>query len=157
MSQKQTLQQSDCDHISRVKEWGFDDTHNFRASLWDCINCGVESSTPFIAEESLPIDHSKCNYDPCFGCKAKGLQLNTGDAGRPVSEKKWSGRLAEYRHARENGIQPAGTTPEAVREAWRASETLNQAYDANTMTSTRNIKKNTVEAIKAIDKIASDD
>ena len=157
MSQKQTSQQSDCDHISRVKEWGFNDNHNFCVALWDCINCGVESSTPFIDTKFVQIDHSNCTNDPCFGCKAKGLQLNTGDAGRPISDKKWTGRLAEYRHAREDGIQPACTTPEAVREAWRASETLGKAYDANTMTSTRNIKKNTVEAIKAIDKIASDD
>ena len=157
MSQKQTLQQSDCDHVSRVKEWGFNDNHDFIAALWDCVNCGAESSTPFVDTKFVQIDHSNCKIDPCFGCKAKGLQLNTGDAGRPVSEKKWSGRLAEYRHARDNGIQPAGTTPQAVREAWRASEVLNTAYDANTMTSTRNIKSNTVEAIKAIDKIASDD
>lgn len=157
MSQKIISEQSNCDHISRVKEWGFDDTHNFRAALWDCVNCGLESNTPFVSEVYKPIDHSNCKIDPCFGCKAKGLQLNTGDAGRPISEKKWTGRLAEYRHARENGIQPSGTSPEQVREAWRASEVLNKPYDAGTMTSSRNIQKNTVEAIKAIDKIASDD
>lgn len=148
MSQKQISGQPNCSHISRVKEWGFDDTHNFRATLWDCLNCGVESSTPFIEEDVKEIDHSKCNYDPCFGCKAKGLQLNTGDAGRDVSEKSHQSRLKSYRDARAQGIQPNGTHPIQVEAALKASETLGKAYDGGTMIRADKVTKSNAALIK---------
>lgn len=148
MSRKQTLEQ--CDHTSRVKEWGFDDNHNFRAALWDCIHCGVESSAPFVAKEEEAIEHSNCNYDPCFGCKAKGLQLNTGDAARDISDKSWNNRLAFYRQARADGIQPNGTHPVQVEAAYKASETLNKAYNAETMIRADKVTKGIGEVMKAI-------
>ena len=154
MSRKQTSQSKvKCNHISRVKEWGFDDTHNFRATLWDCINCGTESSTPFLSEEEKPLDHSNCNYDPCFGCKAKGLQFGTGDAnGRVIesgtTQKKWDAELQAYRTAREQGMQPAGTTRAHVEEAYRASETLGKAYDSSSMPKSKDINKRTAEVLK---------
>lgn len=149
MSQKQTSQQ--CNHISRVKEWGFDDNHNFRASLYDCINCGVESSTPFVDKEVVEIDHSNCNYDPCFGCKAKGLQLNTGDAGRPASQKSLDSRLGFYREARAAGIQPSGTHPVQVQAAYEASDKLGKAYDAGTMIRADKVTKNVAAIMKEVD------
>lgn len=41
--------------------------------------------------------------------------------------------LRAYATARANGIQPTGTTVEAVRQAEAASKHLGRAYDANTM------------------------
>jgi len=69
----------------------------------------------------------------CFGCKARGLQMNTGDAGRPIGKKEWEGRLKFYKDARNQGIQPAGTQRLQVEAAYKASETLGKAYDAGTM------------------------
>ena len=69
----------------------------------------------------------------CFGCKVSTLQMNTGDAGRPVGKKEWEGRLKFYKDARNQGIQPAGTHPGQVKAAYEASEVLGKAYDAGTM------------------------
>lgn len=139
-----------CSHISRVKEWGFNEHHDFIASLWDCVLCGIESSEPFREEEKVSIDHTHCNTEPCFGCKAKGLQLNTGDANsqKVMPNKKWDGELNEYRNARRQGIQPAGTSMAAVQEAYRASETMGKAYDADTMINSNAITKETVSTLK---------
>ena len=138
-----------CPHISRVKEWGFNENHDFIASLWDCVLCGAESSTPFREEEKVSIDHTHCDTEPCFGCKAKGLQLNTGDANsqKIMSNKKWDGELNEYRRARAQGIQPAGTNMTAIQEAYRASETMGKAYDADTMINTQAIQKESVNSL----------
>lgn len=38
--------------------------------------------------------------------------------------------LAEYRHAREQGIQPAGTTLQSVRKALDVSDRTGTAFDA---------------------------
>jgi hypothetical protein len=133
-----------------VKEWGFDDNHNFTADLWDCVNCGIESRTPFRDEEQEEIDHSKCNYDPCFGCKAKGLQLNTGDAGRPIADRKWKANLKEYSDARKQGIQPQNTNVHAVRAAVEASQKIGKAYDANTMVRADKVTKSNAALMKEI-------
>ena len=150
MSQKQISEQSKCSHISRVKEWGFNEEHNFIASLWDCVLCGLESDTPFREEEKISIDHATCDYDPCFGCKAKGLQLNTGDAARDVSDKSWNNRLAFYRQARADGIQPNGTHPVQVEAAYKASETLGKAYNAEKMIRADKVTKGVGEVMKVI-------
>jgi hypothetical protein len=138
-----------CLHISRVKEWGFNEKHDFIASLWDCVLCGQESPTPFKEEEKISIDHAMCDKEPCFGCKAKGLQLNTGDASsqKVMSNKKWDGELNEYRKARAQGIQPAGTTMAAVQEAYRASEAMGKAYDADVMPPAQSIQKQSVSTL----------
>lgn len=137
-----------CSHISRVKEWGFNEHHDFIATLWDCVLCGVESQVPFKDNEVI-INHSECGED-CFGCKAKGLQLNTGDASsqKIMSNKKWDGELNEYRKARAQGIQPAGTTMAAIQEAYRASEVMGKAYDADTMTKADVITKQSISSLK---------
>ena len=139
---------SKCSHISRVKEWGFNEHHDFVADLWDCVLCGKISKTPFKSEEVI-INHIDCGED-CFGCKAKGLQLNTGDASsqKSMTNKKWDGELNEYKNARRQGIQPAGTSMAAVQEAYRASEVLGKAYDADTMVNTKVINKKSVESLK---------
>ena len=95
-------------HISKVLEWGFTAEHNFEATLWGCVLCDVTADKPFEYED-ISIDHTACDED-CFGCKAKGLQLNTGDSARDIPDKKWNAELAAYRDAKAQGIQPGGTT-----------------------------------------------
>jgi hypothetical protein len=121
-----------CSHITKVLEWGFTEKHDFKVTLWGCVLCDATSDAPFKDEDAIEIDHTNCG-DDCFGCKARGLQLNTGDAGRPVSTKDWEGRLKFYKDARSQGIQPAGTQRLQVEAAYKASETLGKAYDAGTM------------------------
>lgn len=136
-------------HISKVLEWGFTPEHDFKATLWGCVLCDETNPTPFPNEEEVEIDHTECGED-CFGCKAKGLQLNAGDATRDIPDRKWSGELAAYRDARAQGIQPAGTTRAHIEQAYQASETLGKAYDADTMPKAKDINKNTAEVMKEI-------
>lgn len=90
--------------------------------------------------------------EDCFGCKAGGLQMNTGDAGRPVSEKNWTSRLSFYKSAREQGIQPAGTHRVQVEAAYEASEKLGKAYDAGTMgVRADKVTKSVAEVMKAVE------
>ena len=55
----------------------------------------------------------------CFGCKASTLDLNPGEANSrlTMSSKKWDKELALYRSAREQGIQPEGTSTTKIRKA----------------------------------------
>jgi hypothetical protein len=148
VSQKQTLEQSECDHVAKVLEWGFDNKQDFQASKWGCTKCSIESDVPPKGFDEVFIDHSNCKYDPCFGCKAKNLQLNAGDATRDISDKKWQGNLAFYRQARADGIQPNGTHPVQVEAAYKASETLGKAYDGGTMTRADKVTKSVASIMK---------
>ena len=141
-----------CEHISKVLEWGFTDTHNFKAVKYGCTNCEETSPVPF-ASEDVFIDHSKCGGpDVCFGCKAAGLQLNTGDAhhGKSMNNKKWNSELNAYSEARAQGIQPAGTSMAKINEARRASDVMGKAFDANTMGNAEMIQNNTVSKLKEV-------
>jgi hypothetical protein len=71
----------------------------------------------------------------CFGCKASTLQLHPGDAAhmREIPKKKWDAELNAYADARRQGIQPAGTSMKAVKDAVTASENLGKPYDGGTM------------------------
>jgi hypothetical protein len=141
-----------CDHISKVLEWGFTEAHDFKATKYGCVNCEETSPVPF-ASQDLFIDHTKCGGpDVCFGCKAAGLQLSTGDAhsAKGVSNKKWEGELNAYREARAQGIQPQGTSMAKINEARRASDVMGKAFDANTMGSTEIIQNNTVSKLKEV-------
>jgi hypothetical protein len=140
-----------CNHISRVKEWGFDEAHNFRVTQYDCLLCGLTSPVPFKDEEDIDIDHTGCD-DDCFACKVRTLELNTGDANsqKTMSNKKWHGELDAYRAARSEGIQPAGTSIKQIQEARRASDVMGKAFDANTMGSTEIIQNKTVSKLKEV-------
>lgn len=145
----------ECDHISKVLEWGHklvDGQLETSVALWGCTKCDVTSPTKFQEVEWVPLDHSNCNWDPCFGCKAKGLQLNTGDAGRADSmpQKKWDKELADYREARRQGIQPEGTSSKQIKSAIAASDTLGAAFNAETMGSADKITKSKAEGIKEL-------
>ena len=143
-------------HISKVLEWGFDDDHNFKAVSWGCVLCDIVDDKPFYSEY-IEIDHTACD-DDCFGCKAKGLVLSTGDAAGNIiasgtTQKKWDKELQLYRDAKAQGVQPAGTSTQAIRSALEASETLNKAYDAGKMPATQHITKETVAVMKEIGQI----
>lgn len=143
-----------CHHISRVTEWGFTDDHNFLATAYDCVLCGETSPTPFPHEEQVnSIDHTDCDTNPCFGCKAKGLQLNTGDANsqKSMSNKKWNNELDAYRDARAQGIQPAGTSMAHVKAAVEASNVTGSAYDADTASvPAQSITKESISSLKEV-------
>jgi hypothetical protein len=141
-----------CEHISKVLEWGFTDTHDFKATKYGCINCEETSPVPFVTDEVF-IDHSKCGGpDVCFGCKAAGLQLSPGDAhsAKGMTNKKWEGELSAYREARAQGIQPQGTSMAKINEARRASDVMGKAFDANTMGNSEIIQNNTVSKLKEV-------
>ena len=141
-----------CSHISRVIEWGFDEDHNFKATKYDCLLCGETSPISFSIEEQIDIDHTGCDEN-CFGCKVKTLELNAGDAKRDIPDKKWNAELQAYRTAREQGIQPAGTTRAHVEQAYTASDALGKAYDADSMPKAKDINKKTAEVMKEIGQI----
>jgi len=136
-------------HVSKVLEWGFTPEHDFQATLWGCVLCDETNPTPFPNEEEVEINHNECGED-CFGCKAKGLQLNTGDTTRDIPDKKWTSELQAYRNAREQGMQPAGTTRKHIEEAYSASEALGKAYNSETMPKAKDINKKTTEVLKEI-------
>lgn len=138
----------ECSHIGKVLEWGFDENHDFKATLWGCVLCDASSETPFKADDIF-IDHNECGED-CFGCKAKGLQLNTGDASRDIPDKAWNAKLQKYRNARANGIQPGGTSEHMVEAAIKASEVMNKPYDGNTMIPAHKITTGVAGVMKEI-------
>lgn len=143
-------------HISKVLEWGFSADHNFEATLWGCVLCDITADKPFEYED-ISIDHTACD-DDCFGCKAKGLQLATGDAAGNIiasgtTQKKWDKELAFYKEARAQGVQPEGTSRKAVEKALDASATLNAAYNAEKMPKATQITKETAAVMKEIGQI----
>ena len=140
------------EHVSKVLEWGFDEFRNFKAAKYGCTGCDEVQDSPFVDNTYVPVDHTKCSYD-CFGCKAKGLQLNTGDASRDIPDKKWNSELKAYRDARAQGIQPSGTNMHHIEAAHKASENLGQAYDADTMPKAKDITPKAVEVMKEIGQI----
>lgn len=98
-------------------------------------------------------EHHPEPIDGCFGCKGLSLQMNTGDATRDIPDKKWTGELQAYRDARAQGMQPAGTTRHHIQEAYRASEVLGKAYDADTMPKTKDITPKAAAVMKEIGQI----
>jgi hypothetical protein len=146
----------ECDHKSKVLDWAYelkDGQMNQYVSLYGCTECDATSPKPFISkEEVITIDHSNCHIDPCFGCKAKGLQLSTGDAnGRAaMPRRKWEGELEAYRNARRQGIQPAGTTMNKIVAAEKASENLGRAYNAEKDPNAKHINKQTAKTINEL-------
>jgi hypothetical protein len=143
-----------CKHITRVTEWGFTEAHDFIATAYDCVLCGEKTSKPFPHEDQVvSIDHTECDANPCFGCKARGLQLNTGDANsqKQMSNKKWNGELDAYRAARAQGIQPAGTSMAHIKAAVEASDTMGKAFDADTAgTTAQSITKESIASLTEV-------
>lgn len=72
----------------------------------------------------------------CFGCKISTLELGVGDANSKVSmsTSKWDAELKAYKAARDQGIQPTGTSMAKIQEAVRISDKVGKAFDGNTGT-----------------------
>jgi hypothetical protein len=149
----------ECDHKSKVLEWGYelkDGQMKQYVSLYGCTECDATSPEPFPSkEEVFIIDHSNCDSDPCFGCKAKGLQLSTGDANSQsfMSKKKYNKEMDAYKEARRQGIQPGGTTMQKIEAAHKASEALGKPYNGNSMISAEKITTKTAQVMKEIGQI----
>jgi hypothetical protein len=121
--------------------------------MYGCVLCDATQEKPFEYED-IDVDHTACDED-CFGCKAKGLILATGDASghiieAGITQKKWDSELAFYKDARAQGIQPEGTNRKVVEKAIEASEALNRPYNGETMVQAKDINKNTVEVMKEV-------
>ena len=139
------------EHISKVLKWGYkleDGDMIPYCSLYGCTECDATSEEPFPTTDVF-VDHTKCGPN-CFGCKAKSLQLNAGDATREISDKKWTGELNAYKEARAQGMQPGGTSMQHIEAAHKASEVMNKPYNAETMPPARYINKNTTEVLKEV-------
>lgn len=149
----------ECDHKSKVLEWGYklkDGQMKQYVSLYGCTDCDATSPEPFPSkEEVFVIDHSNCHIDPCFGCKAKGLQLSTGDANSQsfMSKKKYNKEMDAYKEARRQGIQPGGTTMQKIEAAYKASENLGKPYNGNSMISAEKITTKTAQVMKEIGQV----
>jgi hypothetical protein len=156
VSQKQTSEQSDHEHVSKVLKDESRTSEDGKKVYWvttlyGCTKCDATSTEGWFYEAEGPVDHTNCGGpDVCFGCKVQGIQLNTGDAGRDISDKKWNDRLAFYRKARQDGIQPNGTHPIQVEAAYKASETLGTAYNADTMVRADKVNNGVKEVMKEI-------
>lgn len=122
-----------CNHHGIVHKWGFDDNHNWTAIEFICKNCNEIRSERFPVEklETVMEHEARCDGS-CEGCQAKLIQFSTGDAGRPMAQKKWDAELNAYSAARKQGIQPAGTSMRAVQDAVEKSNKAGKAFDANT-------------------------
>jgi len=137
-----TLQQYNCaerGHIGKTVKDGYDLIDGqmiYKTELYGCTKCDATSPEPWadwgiVASNPEHTDSEFCN---CFGCKAKTLQLSPGDAGgnKAMSAKKWNAELNLYKSAREQGIQPAGTSTKQVQKAIDDSNKVGKAYNANT-------------------------
>lgn len=91
------------------------------------------------------------SYAQCLQSANVRVTATINSVAQPAWEKTKSD-LAAYESARRNGIQPAGTSREKVREAEQASRVLGRPYDANSMPPANMIvNKNTARFVKASD------
>ena len=148
----------ECDHKSKVLDWAYelkDGQMNQSVSLYGCTECDATSPKPFVSKEEVYVqDHSNCDTSLCFRCKAKGLQLSTGDANGKAAmpKRKWEGELKRYKEARRQGIQPAGTTMDKIIAAEKASENLGRAYNAEKDPNAKSIDQKTANIINEVKK-----
>lgn len=126
-------------HIGKVAKDGYSLVNGqmiFKVELFGCTECNATSIEPWSDSGLIQKnpDHDDSEFCPCFGCKARTLQLSTGDAAgnKGMANKKWDAELNLYKSAREQGIQPAGTSTRLVQKAIDDSNKVGKAYDANT-------------------------
>lgn len=75
------------------------------------------------------------------GCPTPGAHRSFGECARAANirvgqvdataEKRWDAEINAYRSAREQGIQPSGTSLSATRAALDASDRTGRAFDAS--------------------------
>jgi hypothetical protein len=146
----------DCEkngHITKVVTWKYEkvkgDVHS-AVALYGCTKCDKTSETIFPGAGAYAIVSEPCVGDCwCFKCKIQTLQLNTGDASRDIPDKKWRAKLDNYKKARADGIQPGGTSQAHVEAAYKASETLGKAYQAESMPKAHTINKRVAEVVNS--------
>ena len=75
-----------------------------------------------------------------WGACARAARLRTiycasakGAGGDLTAQKRWDKDLSNYRDARAQGIQPAGTTAAAVEKAVRWSDSHGRAFNADSV------------------------
>ena len=149
----------DCDHISKVIKEGYnliDGQMHSVVFLGGCTKCDATSEEPLYDMSASFVSEEFCEEDcECFGCKARGLQMNAGDARGDViasgtTQKKWNSELDAYRSARAQGIQPNSTKRKDIEAAHNASERLGSAYDGSTMVQARKLDKKTAHVMKEL-------
>ena len=132
-------------HVGKVLEWEYnliDGNVIQSVSLWGCLKCEKTSTTVWEDFGEYSLDKEPCSEDcDCFGCKARTLQLSTGDANSKsfMSKNKYNKEMDAYKEARRQGIQPGGTTMQKIEAAHKASEALGKPYNGNSMPSAEKI------------------
>lgn len=143
-----------CNHHGIVHEWGFNEAHEFTAVKFICKNCGEIRDERFPTEEPMSmIEHDATCDGTCAMCRSRKILMNTGDAKstQNISSKSWNNELKAYEDARAQGIQPAGTSMKAIREATAASEAMGTPYSADTAgVSANKITKQTASKLKEV-------
>lgn len=72
-------------------------------------------------------DHG--SWGECIKAKNAGIAYAASARGLDyTAEKKWDAELSAYRDARDQGIQPDGTTMPKIRAALEASDRVGKAY-----------------------------
>jgi hypothetical protein len=126
----------ECNHTSKVLEWSYDLVDgkvNQSVSKYGCTHCDTTSDKPFKSEWYSNPDHSNCEANPCFGCKAQGLTLSTGEATTRgwQSAKAHDKELGNYYDALRQGIEPVSTKQKDIDAAVRLSNDSGSAFDGN--------------------------
>lgn len=121
------------EHKTKVVDWGFDEEHNWVATLYGCTEC--DETFVDLPPDTGSLGHLHAEYvEGCFGCKIKTLELSTGDANgkAAMASKKWDSENEFYASAVAQGINPDGVFRHEVEAAFEASEKLGKAYDTDT-------------------------
>ena len=141
------------EHKTKIVEWRFDEEHNFVASLYGCTEC--DETFVDLPTNTGQLGHTHTQYiEGCFGCKAKTLQLSTGDANSKaaMAAKKWDAENEGFANAVRQGINPTGFTQREVAEAYDASDKLGYAYNADTMVEPDKLSEGAVELMQELKK-----
>ena len=125
-----------CNHVGKVVKFGYkliDGQMESNVELWGCTKCDETSTEPLydMAENFAKKEPCKPDCD-CFGCKAKGLQLSTGDANgrRVMSAKAYDGELKAYSDAVRQGVEPETTSMKDIQSAMNLSQLAGKAFDS---------------------------
>lgn len=137
-------------HISKVITWTYvleDGDMHSQVELYGCTRCDATSKKVWPHGGKIATK-APCEPDcSCFACKIKTLQMNAGDATRDIPDKQWRHKLDNYKKARADGIQPSGTSEAHVDAAYRASDLLGKAYQAESMPKAHKINKRIAEVV----------
>lgn len=129
---------TNCDHCSKEAAGEYVPANGgkdliWKTTLYGCTKCDATSPEPFPGWEPPKIDHSNCDEEPCFGCKARGLQLEVGAARNDgiMTAKQHDRELGSYYDAVRQGIEPVSTRKKDIDAAVRLSNDTGVAFDGN--------------------------